>query len=184
MAALVAGALASIGDRPAWLAAILADRLRSKASVIVAAAVALALASGIAATAGAVVGPRMTPEASLLMLALALLLQGGGALARVKPPERLQGWRIGAFPTALLGLFILAFGEGIQFIVLALAARSPLPWLAGVGGATGAAAVLAGAAFAGERDWLALPLRRVRIVVGLLFLLVGAMLALKALALA
>ena len=183
MAALVAGALASVGDRPAWLAAILADRLRSATVVAVAAALALALASGIAATAGAIVAPRMTPEASLLMLALSLLLQGGGALARVRPPERLEGWRIGRFPTAFLGLFILVFGEGLQFVVFALAARSTLPWLAAVGAAAGAAVVLGGAAMVGERDWLALPLRRVRVAVGALFLLAGAVLALQALAL-
>lgn len=183
MAALLVGALASIGDRPAWLAAILADRSRAPGLVIAAAAVALLAASGLAAAAGAVIGPRLTPEARLLMLALALLLQGGGALGRVKPPERLEGWRIGGFATALAGLFILAFGDGIQFVVATLAARTPLPALAAIGGAAGALAVVAAAAMLGERGWLALPLRRVRLVVAALFLLAGAVLALDALAL-
>ena len=40
MAAIVAGALAQIGDRPAWLAAILADRYRAPGIVILAAALA------------------------------------------------------------------------------------------------------------------------------------------------
>ena len=75
------------------------------------------------------------------------------------------------------------FGEGLQFVVFALAARSTLPWLAAVGAAAGAAVVLGGAAMVGERDWLALPLRRVKVAVGALFLLAGAVLALQALAL-
>ena len=183
MAALVAAALASVGDRLPWLAAILADRYRSVLTVVLAAALALAAASGIAATAGAWIGPRFTPEAKLLMLAFALILQGGGAFARGKPPERLQGWRIGAAATALLGLFILVVGDGIQFVVVVLAARTPLPWLAGVGGAAGSLAVVTAAALLGERGWLALPLRRIRMGVGVLFLLVGAVLALQALAL-
>lgn len=183
MTALVAAALASIGDKPAWLAAVLADRYRRPWLVIVAAALALAAASSLAAAAGAVIGPRFTPEAKLLMLALALILQGGGALGRVKPPERLAGWRIGGFATALLGLFILAFGDGIQFLVATLAARTPLPWLAAVGGAGGALATVSLAAILGERDWLALPLQRLRLGIAVLFLLAGAVLALEALAL-
>lgn len=183
MAALVVAALAGIGDRPAWLAAILADRLRSVAVVAIAALLALALASGLAAAAGALIAPRLTPEAKLLMLSLALMLQGGGAFGRTKAPERLDGWRIGGFATAFLGLFILAFGEGVQFIVFALAARTPLPWLAGVGGAAGGSAVVVAATMLGERGWLALPLRRIKVAVAALLLLTGATLALAALAL-
>ena len=48
MAALVAGALAQAGDRPAWLAAILSDRYRSPLPILLAAALALALASALA----------------------------------------------------------------------------------------------------------------------------------------
>ena len=184
MAALVAAALASVGDRPPWLAAILADRHRSIATVLVAALLALALASGLASAAGALLAPRLTPEAKLLMLALALLFQGAGSLTRGKPPERLEGWRIGGFATALLGLFILVVGDGVQFIVATLAARTPLPWLAAIGGAAGSFAVVAVAATLGERGWLALPLRRARVVIGAGFLTIGALLALKALALA
>lgn len=183
MAALVVGALASIGDKPAWLAAILADRFRAPGLVIAAALLALLAAGGLAAAAGALIGPRLTPEARLLMLALSLLLQGGGALGRVKPPERLDGWRIGAFVTALLGLFILAFGDGIQFVVATLAARTPLPWLAAVGGALGCLVPVSTAAILGERDWLALPLHRARLAIAALFLLAGTVLALQALGL-
>ena len=183
MAALVAAVLAGIGDKPAWLAAILADRYRRPGVVIAAAAIALAAASGLAATFGGVLGPKFTPEAKQLMLALALLLQGGGGFWPVKSPERLDGWRLGAFATSLLGLFILAFGDGVQFIVLTLAARTPLPWLAAIGGAAGTLAVVVPAALLGERGWTALPLARARQVIAALFLLAGAVLTMQALAL-
>lgn len=183
MAALVAAALAGVGDRPAWLAAILADRYRAPGLVIAAAVIALAAASGIAATFGALLGPRFTPEAKQLMLALALVLQGGGNLGRAKSPERLDGWRLGVFPTALLGLFILAFGDGVQFVVLTLAARTPLPALAAIGGALGTLAVVAAAALLGEAVWTALPLRGARRGIAALFLLAGAVIGLGALGL-
>jgi putative Ca2+/H+ antiporter (TMEM165/GDT1 family) len=76
MAALVAAALAQIGDKPAWLAAILADRYRAPGLVIAMAAVALLGAGLLAALMGALLAPKLTPEAKQLFLALALLFQG------------------------------------------------------------------------------------------------------------
>ncbi|MEG3163493.1 TMEM165/GDT1 family protein [Sphingomonas sp. PB2P19] len=180
MAALVAAALAQIGDRTAWLAAILADRYRP-ARVIAMAAIAMLAASGLAAFAGTLLAPMLAPNAKQLMLALALLLQGGGAFFPAKAPERLQRWRIGALATSALGLFILAFGDGVQFIVVTLAARSPVPALAAVGATIGSLAVIVPAAVMGEAGWTALPLKRVRIGIGVALLLAGLFLALGAL---
>ncbi|MEA1086243.1 TMEM165/GDT1 family protein [Sphingomonas sp. M6A6_1c] len=181
MAALVAAALAQVGDRPAWLASILSDRYRAPGLVIAAAAVALLGAGLLAAAAGALLAPRLTPEASQLFLALALLFQGGGVLFPVKPPDRLAGWRLGAALTSLIGLFILAFGDGVQFIVLALAARAQLPWLAAVGAMLGSLAVIAPAAILGEAGWTALPLVTLRRIVGAMFVLAALGLGLSAL---
>ncbi len=181
MAALVAAALGGVGDRPPWLAAILADRYRAPGLVLAAAALALAATSGIAAGAGALLAPQLTPEARQLLLALALILQGAGAAWRVKPPDRLAGWRLGAMATSLAGLFILCFGDGLQFVVVALAAHSPVPALAAVGATLGGFAVFAPAAMLGERAWLRLPLVAARRVIGAVFLLAGLVLALGAL---
>jgi putative Ca2+/H+ antiporter (TMEM165/GDT1 family) len=181
MAALVAAALAQVGDRPAWLASILSDRYRAPGLVIAAAAAALLGAGLLAAAAGALLAPRLTPEAKQLFLALALLFQGVGVLFPVKPPDRLAGWRLGAAPTSLLGLFILAFGDGVQFIVLALAARAQLPWLAAIGATIGSLAVIAPAAILGETGWTALPLVALRRIIGVVFVLAALGLGLSAL---
>lgn len=180
MAALVAGALAQAGDRPAWLVAILADRYRPL-PVLLATALALLAASALAAAGGALLAPQLTPEAKRLLLALALLLQGGGAFFGGRPPDRLERWRLGAFATAFLGLFILFFGDGLQFITAALAARTSAPWLAAVGATLGALAALAPAAVMGEDAWTGLPLAMARRVIGSLFVLVGLVLGLGAL---
>jgi putative Ca2+/H+ antiporter (TMEM165/GDT1 family) len=149
--------------------------------VIAAAAVALLGAGLLAAAAGALLAPRLTPEARQLFLALALLFQGGGALFPVKPPDRLAGWRLGAALTSLIGLFILAFGDGVQFIVLALAARAQLPWLAAIGAMLGSLAVIAPAAILGEAGWTGLPLVTLRRIIGVLFVLAAIGLGLSAL---
>ena len=181
MAALVAAALAQIGDRTAWLAAILSDRLRRLGLVIAMAALAIFAASSLAAALGTVIGPKLAPNAQQLMLALALLLQGGGAFFPAKVPERLDRWKIGAVATAFLGLFILAFGDRIQFIALALAARSPVPAFAAIGVTLGSLVVIVPAAMMGETAWRKLPLKTLRIAVGVLFLVTGIVLALGAL---
>jgi hypothetical protein len=59
--------------------------------IVVAAALALALASGLAAAAGSLLAPRLTPEAKLLMLALAPLLQGGGFAQENRPSGESAG---------------------------------------------------------------------------------------------
>ncbi|MGR6330500.1 TMEM165/GDT1 family protein [Sphingomonas sp. XXL09] len=181
MAALLAAALGQIGDRPAWLTAILADRFARPVTVILAAAIALAAATTIAAVAGAWIAPHLTPEARQLFVALALVLQGGGMLVAAKPPERLAGWRIGAFATSLLGLFILAFGDGVQFVVLALAARAGQAGFAAAGATIGGLVPLAVAAVLGEAGWTALPQPTLRRAAGTVFLLVGLWLGLGAL---
>ena len=181
MAAIVAAALGQLGDKTAWLVAILADRYRAPGRVIVAAAIAILAASGIAATGGAFIAPRITPEAKQLFFALSLLLQGGGAFFPVKMPERLSGWRLGAVLTTLAGLFILAFGDGVQFIVLTIAARTPFPALAAIGATIGSLAVVVPAAILGEAGWARVPWRTVRAIVGALFLLAGAVIGLGAL---
>ena len=183
MAALVAAALAQFGDRPAWLAAVLADRYRRPAQVLVAATCALGLASTVAAFAGALVAPHLAPNARQLLFASALGLQGAGAVWRAKPPDRLTAWRLGAWLSSFAGLFILFFGDGLTFIVFALAARSPFPLLAAVGALLGGMAVLAPAALMGEAGWLKLPLLALRRIAGALFVLTAAALALGALGL-
>lgn len=181
MAALVAGALAQGGDRTAWLAAILADRYRRPGLVMGAAALAI-LCAGLLACAGALLlQGRLTPEAGRLFLALTLLFQGAGGLARAAPPDRLAGWRLGAFGTSWLGVFILAFGDGLQFVVLALAARAALPWTAAIGATVGSLAVIAPAALLGERAWTALPQLAVRRTAAALFLVAGAAIGFSAL---
>ncbi len=183
MAALVAAALAQVGDRTAWLAAILGDRWRKPGLVIACSALGLLAASAVAATAGALLAPTIAPAPKQLLLALALLLQGAGSFWPAKMPDRLDGWRIGAATTTFLGVLILAFGDGVQFIVVALAARTPVPALAAVGATLGSLAVIAPAALMGEAAWLRLPLRRVRMGAGVVFLVTGTVLALGALGL-
>jgi len=172
MAALVAGLLAQAGDRPAWLLAILADRWRP-APVLVAAALALVAAGALAVMGGILIAPTLSERAARLLLALALAVQGAGQFWPVRAPDRLAGWRLGAGGTAFAGLLTLFAGDGLQFIVLAVAAGADLPWLALAGATLGAFAAIAPAALLGEARWRQLPLATIRRAAAAPLLLAG-----------
>jgi len=180
MAALVLGAICQAGDKTPWLAAILADRFRAPGLVIAATAIALAGNYALGVVGALLIAPLMTPEARLLLLALALVLAGLSTTLRSRSPDRLEGWRLGQFGTSALGLAIMIFGDRMQFVVLGLAARSELPWMAAVGGTIGAMAVAAPAALLGERQWLALPQRAIRIASATLLVVIGIVMGLVA----
>jgi Ca2+/H+ antiporter, TMEM165/GDT1 family len=181
MAALVLGALVQIGDRTPWLAAILAERFRRPGIVLAAAGLALAVNNAVGVVGGMLVAGLLAPHAKLLLLSMALLLAGLSTGLRGKAPDRLTNWRLGAFGTSALGLAILAFGDRMQFVTAALAARGTVPWLAAVGATLGALAVCAPAILIGERRWTALPWLPVRIGAGAVLMVAGVWTGLSAL---
>jgi putative Ca2+/H+ antiporter (TMEM165/GDT1 family) len=181
MAAFVAALLAQASDRTPWLTAILSDRFAKPGLVVAGTAAALMIGNSIAAIVGAIIGPRIAPNAQMLLLALALLSAGGSALFPIKLRDRLSGWRVGAFLTSLLGVAVLGLGDRTQFITAALAARTPAPALAAIGATIGALVVNVPAIIAGEAARRALPLTAIRVSIGVLFLIAGTPLALSAL---
>ncbi|GAA0726081.1 TMEM165/GDT1 family protein [Sphingomonas japonica] len=178
--AFIAGLLAQSTDRSPWLMAILADRYRRPAIVLIAAAAAIAVGNSVAAFAGTLIAPTLNPEARTLMLALALLFAGGGALLPVREPDRLSGWRIGSVATTFLGIIILAFGDAAQFLVLGLTAQQPGSVHAAIGATAGCMVALLAPVSIGEQAWLRLPLRPLRWTIAVLFLLAGAITLLSA----
>lgn len=181
MAALVAAFVIQATDRTPWFTAILADRCRQPAMVLLASLVALAAGYCAAALAGALIGPRLTPEARELFLAVSLVLAGAGAFAPIKRPDRFAGSRLGSFATTLLGVISLATGDRTQFVVATLAARSAIPGMAAAGAFIGALAIVVPATIAGEAARAKLPITAIRFATGVLLLIVGAVSGLGAL---
>jgi putative Ca2+/H+ antiporter (TMEM165/GDT1 family) len=178
--AFLLAVLTQLGERPALLTAILADRYGRPLTVALAAGLAHAGGNALAAFAGKAMAAMLTPNAQALLLAVALLMAGFSGLWRVKPPGRLETWHLGSLLTPLLGIFILALGDRTQFFTLALATRGE-PWFAAAGAALGAFGVCSVAAVLGELGWRNIPFGKLRLIVGLLFLGAGAWIALGAL---
>lgn len=179
--AFIAVLLAQAGDRSPWLAAVLADRFGKPFTVAFAAFLAHAAGNAVAATGGMLVAPMLTPNARQLLLALALGFAAMGALWRLKPPDRLGGWKLGTFATSLFGIGILAAGDTTQFFTLAFAAQEPAPVLAAIGATLAALVINTAAALMGEKAWRKLPIGPYRIGFGLICLVTGAILTASAL---
>lgn len=179
--AFIAVLLTQAGDRSPWLVAILADRFGRPLTVALAAMIAHAAGNAMAAAGGMLLAPMLTPNARQLLLALAMVFAAMGALWRLKPPDRLDGWKLGAFLTPLFGVLILAAGDTTQFFTLAFAARGPSPALAAIGATAAVLVVNTAAALAGETAWRKLPIRIWRTGFGLLALAIGLILAAGAL---
>ena len=184
LTALLGCFLAEIGDKNQLLVLALAARFGRDGAIIAGILAAAAANAAIAATAGAFLAPMLGSDARLLFLALALLFLGLGLLWPVKPPDPLAGWPTGPFLTSALGLFILGFGDGSQFLILGIATRTADPILAGIGGALGVAAALIPAVLLRDRLLRIIPVRAIRYGGAALTLILAAALAVSALQLA
>lgn len=186
--AFVAAMLAGANDRGPWAAAMLADRGRRPGAVLLGLAVAYAAASAIATAGALLIAPRLTPEARLLMLALALGAGGLGALWPTRAPDRMERWRAASAPSAataaLIGGLALAIGDRIAFLAFGFAARGPSPVLAALGAMLGALALAGVAVTLGEDGWRRLPLRAIGTGGGVLLILAAILVGVRALRLA
>ncbi|OYW87238.1 MAG: hypothetical protein B7Z20_05575 [Sphingobium sp. 32-64-5] len=174
--------VAEAGGRTPILYRTLRRRYAGSALVLPGMLIALTANAAIGAFAGSKIAPMLTPEARSLFFAVTL---AGGAIGLLwinRGLDNLAGWRIGAFPTALLGLFILGFGDGPAFLTAGVATIRAHPALAAIGGALGGiTAVLmmeaVGAGAGGLDRWM----KPLRIGAAILFLLIACIVALPAL---
>ena len=167
--ALLAAAVATLGGREAVRVARLAAALGSAWGLLVAGWIACIAACLVAARLGADLAAQLAPEAKAMFVAIALLVSAV-ELAVLRPG------RAPAEPTRSFGAILLVLGvaqltAAASFLVVALAAASGAPWLAGAGGALGSAAVLTAAWSMGSEWETRIPLAVVRFgVAGLLLI--------------
>jgi putative Ca2+/H+ antiporter (TMEM165/GDT1 family) len=178
---LVAAFLAEWGDKTQLLVVALAARFQRPATVLAAVALAALANSALAAFGGSLVHGFITLRAISLLLALALIFAGVAGLFRDKSPDMGATWRVGAFLTTLGCFFLLEFGDKTQFLTGALSAQYNAPILAAAGATVGIVVADAPAALLGAALPKALPLRGIRLGVGVLFLLIGLYVAVSAL---
>jgi putative Ca2+/H+ antiporter (TMEM165/GDT1 family) len=179
--AFLAALVAEFGDKTQLLVILLATRFGRPGAVLGAVAVA-ALVNGLIAAVGGALLTHVIPFRALnLLLALALIFAGSGALLPSKPPRVGIYDRLGPFAASLLAFFVLEFGDKTQFVTFAIAARSHTPLLAAAGAAAGIVAASLPAVALGAELPRTVRLRTIRLAVGVLLIGVGIVAALSAL---
>lgn len=171
---LLAALAAGLGARDQVLVARLAARRGEGTGLIVTALAVALLSAGAAGWLGGKVAPQLLPQARTYLVAMAL---GLAALELVVLRPR----RAAAEPTESLGataVVLLAHQvtDAARLLVFAIAAASPAPLLATLGGMAGCALGMVAAATAGQA-LLDLPLRAIRVGLGVLLLAIAVYLA-------
>ena len=123
----------------------------------------------------------ITLRAISLLVALALLFAGIAGLIRPKPYETAGTSRAGPFLVTAASFFVLEFGDKTQFLIFALAAQFDAFALAAAGATAGVMASSLPAALLGDGLAKAVPLKPIRIGLGLFFLLAGSVVGVSAL---
>ncbi|MES2336743.1 MAG: hypothetical protein V4537_01450 [Pseudomonadota bacterium] len=169
--AFIAALLAGIGDRPSRLAAMLGDR-GALYQVVAGLILGHAVGIGISVVGAIVIAPLLTPNARALMLAIALLFAGIGALWGGRRPAPPTG---NAFVAAATGSFVM--GDRTAFLAFGLAIKGSAPLLAGIGALAGATLLATVAAMVGAHAWERLPLALLSRIAGALLLVTGLVVA-------
>jgi putative Ca2+/H+ antiporter (TMEM165/GDT1 family) len=177
--AFLAAALAEIGDKTQFLAVLLAMRYRNAPVAVLAGISVAAIANSlIAGIGGGFLASQIGFRAITLLLALALVFTGIGGLFPQKQPKMGLYDRFGPFGASAIAFFILEFGDKTQFLTFALAARAHAPLLAAAGAAAGIILASTPAILLGDQLSTTLPIRAARIGIGILFAVVGTIVAL------
>lgn len=173
LASFVAAALGEWGDKTQLLVIALAVRYRRPAPILAGIFVAALANSLIAAFGGAIVSPLILPRAASLLVALALVFAGVAGLIRPRAYQSAGTSRAGPFLVAAASFFVLEFGDKTQFLTFAVAAQFNAFVLAAAGATAGVMAASVPAVLLGEGLERSVPLKGVRIGLGLLFLAIG-----------
>lgn len=181
LTAFIAAALGEWGAKTQLLIVILAARYRAPLPILIAVALAALANSLIAAFGGSLAHGLVVPRALSLLIALALLFAGAEGLFPAKARRIGEGWRTGPFVTTFLCFFLVELGDRTQFLTAAIAARFDAFALAGCGAAAGILVSTLPAALLGGRLAANVPVRAIRIVSALLFLLTAAIVAVQSL---
>lgn len=177
---LLSTLLAEMGDRTQILAAALALRFHRNGPILAGLALATLLNSTISAIGGSVIDQWISERPVLLFNGIAYISAGLGMLMWRRKVELLEKWKTGAFMTAFLGLAILQFGDKSQFLIATNAATTPLWGFVLAGGAAGIFLACAPAIILREQLAQILPLQAIRRFGGVVMLLWGLWLALRA----
>lgn len=175
--ALIAAFLADAGARDQRLVAALSAGLGASGGLLITGWIASAASAALAAAAGAGIAVLLPPAAKAMFVAFALLLAAGELAWPIRRKEPAEPTR--SLFAALLVIASHQVSDGARFLIVALAAATGAPVLAGVGGALGGAAALT-LGWALGAGLARVPLRAVRLAIAAALLVAAIVVGLEA----
>ncbi|MBV9839938.1 MAG: TMEM165/GDT1 family protein [Sphingomonadaceae bacterium] len=134
---LLVSLVLEIGDGTQLLAGLLGARFRKPLCVIVGIFVAALALSAAAAFAGTFAAAEASHRALRLLLGIALISGGIGGFLRVKPPEPVDGWKLGSLLSSFGAFLILAALDKTMFTTFAFSAADGAWMVTAVAAAAG-----------------------------------------------
>ena len=176
--AMVASFLAGIGARDQLIVARLSGHFGGSTMVLATALACAALTAAAMGWAGWQIGAMLSASAKPMLVAFALAAAAFELLWPVKAAPAREPTR----SLVALAIVMLArqFGDGARFCIFAIAAATSSPQMAALGGALGGGAALALGWTLGHALARKLPLRGIRIALGVMILLVALVIGLTA----
>ena len=168
-------ALAEIGDKTQLLAILLATRFKRPMPIVAGIFVATLANHFLAALVGEQAAAFLDGQWFRYLIAISFILMAGWTLIpdKLDDEENRKPPRFGAFLTTLIAFFLVEMGDKTQIATIALGARfeSVLPVM--IGTTIGMMIANVPAVFFGNELIRRVPLKVVRIVAALLFLVIG-----------
>lgn len=167
-------ALAEMGDKTQLLSFILAARFRTRWPIILGILAATLANHALAAALGTWITSLLGPEVLRWLLSLSFIAMAIWILI----PDKLEGAhptlsRYGVFATTLVTFFIAEIGDKTQVATIALAAQYQALTAVVTGTTLGMMIANVPAVLLGDRIAARLPLKPIRIITAILFLLLG-----------
>jgi len=170
--ALIATFLADVGARDQRLVAALSARLGGSGGLLATGWIASAATAALAAVVGAAIAHMLPPSGKTMFVALALLLAVGELAWPIVQKEPAEPTR--SLFAALLVIASHQVSDGARFLIVALAAATGAPLLAGIGGAIGGGMALTLGWALGADLFRRIPLRAARLAIAALLLVAAA----------
>jgi len=168
-------ALAEIGDKTQLLALLLTARFRAPWPIVAGIFVATLANHAFASAVGAWLMTLVGPEAMRWILGISFIAMAAWTLIPDSAPdESSTAPRYGVFLTTLIAFFLVEMGDKTQIATVALAAQFHSIVFVVLGTTLGMLLANVPVVFAGEALMRRVPLKTVRIVAALSFLVLGA----------
>jgi Ca2+/H+ antiporter, TMEM165/GDT1 family len=166
-------ALAEIGDKTQLLALVLAARFRKPWPIVFGILLATLANHALAAELGAWLSSALSPAILRWIVALSFVVMGLWILVPDKEEDAAAKYNYGAFLTTLIAFFLVEIGDKTQIATVLLAAKYSNVPLVVAGTTVGMLAANVPVVLAGRFAAAKLPLRPIRTIAAVIFIVLG-----------